>query len=67
MLTIVADYRLYPEVRYPEFLNDRAAALAWGLETQSALAAIRIGSSSWGTAPAATTPPRSPPIRAGSP
>ncbi len=27
----MADYRLYPEVRYPDFLRDSAAALAWGL------------------------------------
>ena len=32
ILTIVADYRLYPEVRYPEFLHDSALALAWGLD-----------------------------------
>ena len=32
VLTMVADYRLYPEVRYPEFLRDSALALAWGLE-----------------------------------
>ncbi len=31
-LALVADYRLYPEVRYPAFLEDTAAALAWGLE-----------------------------------
>ena len=31
ILTLVADYRLYPEVRYPDFLRDNAAALAWGL------------------------------------
>ena len=31
MLTLVADYRLYPEVRYPEFLRDAGTALAWGL------------------------------------
>ena len=30
ILTLVADYRLYPEVRYPEFLRDNAAALSWG-------------------------------------
>ncbi len=35
MLTLVADYRLYPEVRYPEFLRDCAQALAFGL-TQAA-------------------------------
>ena len=32
MLTLVADYRLYPAVRYPDFLRDCAAALAWGLD-----------------------------------
>ena len=31
VLTLVADYRLYPEVRFPEFLNDSAQALAYGL------------------------------------
>ena len=32
VLTLVADYRLYPAVRYPEFLHDSALALAFGLE-----------------------------------
>lgn len=31
VLTLVADYRLYPEVRFPDFLADSAQALAWGL------------------------------------
>jgi acetyl esterase/lipase len=31
-LTIVPDYRLVPEVHYPEFLNDNAAAMAWVFE-----------------------------------
>lgn len=31
MVALIADYRLYPEVRYPDFLRDSAAALAWGL------------------------------------
>lgn len=26
---VVPDYRLYPEVRYPDFLEDAAAAVAW--------------------------------------
>ena len=30
VLTLVADYRLYPEVRYPDFLRDSAQALAGG-------------------------------------
>ncbi|MDQ3189421.1 MAG: alpha/beta hydrolase [Pseudomonadota bacterium] len=29
ILTVVPDYRLYPEVRYPDFLKDNAAAVAW--------------------------------------
>ena len=27
--TVVADYRLYPEVRFPTFVEDAAAAVAW--------------------------------------
>jgi acetyl esterase/lipase len=37
VLTLVADYRLYPEVRYPDFLLDCAQALAWGLDHASSL------------------------------
>lgn len=29
ILTVVPDYRLYPEIRYPAFLEDSAAAVAW--------------------------------------
>lgn len=29
MVAILADYRLYPEVRYPAFLEDAAQAVAW--------------------------------------
>ena len=39
VLVLVADYRLYPEVRYPEFLNDSAQALAWGLTEAARLGA----------------------------
>ncbi|OYX36330.1 MAG: esterase [Caulobacterales bacterium 32-69-10] len=28
-LAVVPDYRLYPEVRYPEFIRDSARAVAW--------------------------------------
>ena len=28
-LTVVPDYRVYPEVRYPAFIDDAAAAVAW--------------------------------------
>lgn len=39
VLTLVADYRLYPEVRYPDFLKDSAAALAYGLDHAAQLGA----------------------------
>ena len=29
MIAVLADYRLYPQVRYPDFLKDSAHALAW--------------------------------------
>lgn len=29
IVTVIADYRLYPEVRFPDFLRDSAAAVAW--------------------------------------
>ena len=32
VLTLVADYRLYPEVRYPDFVEDSAQAVAFGLD-----------------------------------
>jgi len=32
VLTLVADYRLYPEVTYPSFLDDSARALAYGID-----------------------------------
>ena len=28
-ITVVADYRLYPEVKYPDFLADSAQAVRW--------------------------------------
>jgi acetyl esterase/lipase len=28
-VTVIADYRLFPEVRYPEFLQDNAQAIKW--------------------------------------
>ena len=37
VLTLVADYRLYPEVRYPDFLSDSARALAYGLDQAARL------------------------------
>ena len=29
IVAVIADYRLYPQVRYPAFLQDSAAAVAW--------------------------------------
>ncbi|MFA0929252.1 alpha/beta hydrolase [Pseudomonas syringae pv. tagetis] len=29
IVAVIADYRLYPQVRYPDFLNDSAQAVAW--------------------------------------
>ena len=29
IVAVIADYRLYPQVRYPEFLHDAAQAVAW--------------------------------------
>jgi len=29
IVTVIADYRLYPQVRYPAFVEDSAAAVAW--------------------------------------
>ena len=37
VLTMVADYRVYPEVRYPDFLSDSALALAYGLKQAASL------------------------------
>ncbi len=39
VMTLVADYRLYPEVTYPDFLEDSARALAYGLREAEALGA----------------------------
>jgi acetyl esterase/lipase len=37
VVTLVADYRLYPEARYPDFLSDSAQALAYGLDQAARL------------------------------
>jgi len=39
ILTVIPDYRLYPEVRYPEFLKDNAAAMAWAWREAARLGA----------------------------
>lgn len=37
VLTLVADYRLYPSVKYPTFLEDSALAVAYGLKNAARL------------------------------
>lgn len=32
IVTVIADYRLYPEVRYPDFLQDCARAVKWTVQ-----------------------------------
>jgi acetyl esterase/lipase len=32
MVAVLADYRLYPQVRYPSFIEDSAHAVAWTLK-----------------------------------
>lgn len=39
--TVIADYRLYPEVRYPDFLSDCALAAAWTLNNTDRLGGDR--------------------------
>lgn len=36
-LVLVPDYRLYPEVRYPGFLEDGAAAVRWAVDNAASL------------------------------
>ena len=39
VIAVIPDYRLYPEVTYPDFLSDSARALAYGMREASALGA----------------------------
>lgn len=36
IVTVIPDYRLYPEVVYPAFLDDCAAAVAWAMDNAAA-------------------------------
>ena len=36
-ITVIADYRLHPEVRYPDFLDDCARAVAWAVRNAARL------------------------------
>lgn len=35
LVAIIPDYRVYPEVKYPEFLQDNAAAVRWAVDRAS--------------------------------
>ena len=39
IVTVIPDYRLHPEVRYPDFLKDNATATAWALREAARLGA----------------------------
>ena len=41
VVTVVADYRLSPEVRYPVFLQDSAQAVRWAAERAASFGASR--------------------------
>jgi acetyl esterase/lipase len=51
VVTIIPDYRKYPDVRFPAFMHDAANAVAWRGITRASSAAIRSACSSWGTRP----------------
>lgn len=40
---IIPDYRLYPEVRFPDFVNDGAAAVAWAVSNAPGNGGAREG------------------------
>ena len=51
VVTVVADYRLYPEVRYPGFLEDGAQAVGWASRNAAIANAIEndlVPVSAWG-------------------
>ena len=55
-VAVVPDYRIYPEARYPDFIEDAALAVRWVKETRRASAAIRKKSFCKATRPAPTSP-----------
>ena len=42
-VVVIPDYRLYPQVRYPDFLQDCAAAVRWACDNSASLAAQPSG------------------------
>ena len=65
-VVVVPDYRLYPEVRFPDFLVEAPRLCAGPTTTSQHWAAIRSGCSSWGIRRGHTLPPCSHLIRNGS-
>ena len=55
-VTVIADYRIFPEVRYPEFLEDNARPSSGSRTISPAMAATPRGSSSPGIRRAPTMP-----------
>jgi acetyl esterase/lipase len=45
VLTVIPDYRLYPQVRFPAFMDDAAAVVAWTRATIHGSAATRTSCS----------------------
>ena len=66
IVAVIADYRLYPQVRYPDFLTDCARALAWARREAPRFGGDRGRVYAMGTARALTTPRCWRSIRAGS-
>ena len=60
IVAVIPDYRLYPEVRFPDFLEDCARAVRWTVDHAARYARTRSAFSSWGIRPALTTPRCSP-------
>ena len=58
-LVVLPDYRLHPEVTFPAFVEDAAAAATWVQEHAADHGGTRRRSSSPGTPPAPTSPPTS--------
>ena len=54
-VVVVPDYGLVPEVRFPAFLEDSAAAVRWALKNAAALGATEIASPSSATLREPTT------------
>ena len=43
-VAVIPDYRLYPQVRFPQFMEDGARAVAWGQQHAREIGGDPIGS-----------------------